>query len=293
MNNDETQRTQDWANFLDAQIDKSLDGYVFYRAVEQHARDSPIDGLSILAAWASLRSTAFRRVSPTHLRILELLSCLYTDIDVIHYTAKRIAAIVRSPEAYIYKPNKLKGEWIEPVEAAMLERAAWRMVNLRDKDATPDDRVPAVQILKPLITLVHTFNVCVTERGGAHGPSLAIGIELGKYLFAYMHELAQIELTISDNGRPPKAFRRLFGQYLPPFINLLVAVQPDVATSLSSLQAELGLLDIEIAEHVDEGLANDLHALTYHENVMDNPVLPTRAALYIWLNAMARMSPRS
>jgi hypothetical protein len=52
------------------------------------------------------------------------------------------------------------------------------------------------------------------------------------------------------------------------------------------LQRENGLHDEQQApEHIEDGLVNDLNMLTFQENVLDLPLVPTKAALYIYLNA--------
>ena len=46
------------------------------------------------------------------------------------------------------------------------------------------------------------------------------------------------------------------------------------------------LLDIQGQEAIEDGIVNDLNAITFQEGVSDIPLATTRAALYIYLNAM-------
>ena len=57
------------------------------------------------------------------------------------------------------------------------------------------------------------------------------------------------------------------------------------------LQRQSSLFDAPTAEPVEDGIAGDLNALTYQDSVLDIPLTTTKAALYVFLNAM--VSPPS
>ena len=83
-------------------------------------------------------------------------------------------------------------------------------------------------------------------------------------------------------------FRRFFGRWLPPFINLISSANAELGQTLMLLQKQSGLQDdpanAMISNETTDGV--DLDTLTYQENVLDTPSLITRSALYIYLNAM-------
>ena len=45
-------------------------------------------------------------------------------------------------------------------------------------------------------------------------------------------------------------------------------------------------------DQIHGDMANDLDAMAYQQNIMDVPLVATRAALYIYLNAMVTKTPR-
>ena len=77
-----------------------------------------------------------------------------------------------------------------------------------------------------------------------------------------------------------------FGDYLPQFIILITPTSPEIAESLNLLQRQHGLHADEEAEQLEDGLVNDLKAISFQDNIIDTPLTITRAALYIYLNAM-------
>lgn len=82
-----------------------------------------------------------------------------------------------------------------------------------------------------------------------------------------------------------------FGRYLPPFVTLLSSASAQLGQALDMLQKQSGLYEEPLTAMLDEGAVGgvDLNALTYQENVLDTPTIITRAALYIFLNAMVRV----
>ena len=285
------ERIQDWTEFLQHETLR-YEERKFENAVRKKFAFSPLNGLGILEAWAPLRPS-FRRINPLFMAYFEQLSDLrlFSDVDVLNFVSQRIGDVLENQDDYHVKTGCYKGMWKDTVEAAVLERSAWRMVNCRDLTVAPGDRLPDVRICKPLIRLVVAFTELLEGASTIAGPALEIGTELGKFVAAYMHNLSLVGLLTCDDGRPPKAFRRLFGHYLPPFITMMSAVHTELATTLSALQAQSGLLDVPVPEQIDDGIANDLDAITYRESILDSPIVTTRAALYVFLNAMLTGRP--
>ena len=74
---------------------------------------------------------------------------------------------------------------------------------------------------------------------------------------------------------------------LPNFIALLSHPSVELAHSLDLLYKQVGLQE---GTNLGGGLLDesDLKALTYSQGVLDLPFTKTRAALFIYLNAMVR-----
>ena len=285
------EQIQDWTKFLHHETLR-YDEQKFEKALRKNFAASPLNGLGILAAWAPLRP-GFRRINPLFMTCFEQLSNLhlFSDVDVLSFVAQRLKDVLENQERYHVKSGCYKGMWKDTIEAAVLERSAWRMVNCRDLTVAPGDRLPDVRICKPLVRLVVLFTELLEGSSTIEGPALEIGTELGKFVAAYMHNLSLVGLLTCDDGRPPKAFRRLFGAHLPPFIALMSAVHTELATTLGALQAQSGLLELQAPDHIDDSIANDLDAITYRDSVLDSPIVHTRAALYVFLNAMLTGRP--
>jgi len=64
----------------------------------------------------------------------------------------------------------------------------------------------------------------------------------------------------------------------------------ELGQALDILHKQSGLYNKSLMALADDGVINgvDLNALTYQENILDSPLIVTRAALYIYLNAMVR-----
>lgn len=61
----------------------------------------------------------------------------------------------------------------------------------------------------------------------------------------------------------------------------------DLSQTLILLQQQLGFHNqIGLSNQTEEGMANGLDALTWQQNVIDLPLVPTKATIFIYLNAM-------
>jgi hypothetical protein len=77
---------------------------------------------------------------------------------------------------------------------------------------------------------------------------------------------------------------------LLPFIALVSSTNVELAQDLTVLQRQTGL-NGQLAEPIQNGLVSDLDAMAYRDSVPDAPPVASRAALYIYLNAMVSTDP--
>lgn len=82
------------------------------------------------------------------------------------------------------------------------------------------------------------------------------------------------------------ALRKSFGRHLPVFVTLVAPTSADLAENLSLLQRQSSLFEAQLSEPIEDGIANDLNALSYQDSVLELSLVTTKAALYIYLNAM-------
>ena len=73
---------------------------------------------------------------------------------------------------------------------------------------------------------------------------------------------------------------------------MISTINAELGQNLAILQKQSGLDWQSLGALMNDGVVNgvDLNALTYQENVLDTPLIITRAALYIYLNAMVCFS---
>ena len=97
-------------------------------------------------------------------------------------------------------------------------------------------------------------------------------------------------LYLVDRPDRDTALRKGFAQHLPPLIALMAQTNTEMAESLTLLQRESQLFESLSAESMDEGIAMDLNTLTYADSVLEVPLVVTKVALYIYLNAMVHLN---
>ena len=89
-------------------------------------------------------------------------------------------------------------------------------------------------------------------------------------------------------GSHYEAHRDTLAHYLPPFIDALSRFNIELSQDLSILQKQSGICkDWKPGGQFDD---TELGAMTYQEHVQDTPHINTRAALFIYLNAMVKNS---
>ncbi|MCJ1392222.1 mediator complex subunit [Xylographa bjoerkii] len=255
----------------------------FPHELSQQSVRSPLSGEFIYQAWAQQRHSN-TRIQDRLLCYLELLlqSGVLNDAQVL-------GCILRGfKKTGALGENGLHGQPRQTTEAAVLDRLSFQMIQRRTIVATPSERIDTLRVAKPLITLVSTFTQTLEHLTPLEGPFLEIGNALGQYIGAYINDLSKVGLLTSKDGGPPKDLRTWFGRYLPPFVVLISPSNAQLGQALDILQKQSGLHAESLDALLDTAVVNgvDLDSLTYQENVLDNPLIITRAALYIYLNAM-------
>lgn len=166
-----------------------------------------LDGVGILEAWSSISWPQFI-TKPRSMCIFEglLHSHIITDADVLEFVHSRIAKTLEDSNSYLIKTGTAQGEWRPTIEAAILERIAYQMVNYRGHTVGTGDRLPDLRILRPLISLLSTMNFLLAPLVPmSAGPAFEISTEFGKFIAAYMNDLSLVGLTTCDDGRPPES----------------------------------------------------------------------------------------
>ena len=199
-------RIAKWKNFFDK---KSLPG-IEQDLVRQQAIDLlhsvALDGADILEAWSSIESLQLVTASRSMQIFEELLHArIISDADVLIFVRRRVGDTIAESTKYLVKTGSAQGEWRPTVEAAVLERLAYQMVNYRESTVEAGDRAPDLQIFKPLMALLSIMTSILTPLVPlSAGPAVEIATELGKFIAAYINDLSLVGLSTSDDGKPPK-----------------------------------------------------------------------------------------
>jgi hypothetical protein len=80
--------------------------------------------------------------------------------------------------------------------------------------------------------------------------------------------------------------KKRFGSALSDLASVLATSSQEVADGLANMQRQTRLFESNETEQLHGELADNLDAITFQQNVLDTPIVPTRAALYVYLNAM-------
>ncbi|MCJ1401714.1 mediator complex subunit [Xylographa trunciseda] len=279
----DVEKIADWDTFFSKCMLDHVEFEKFPHELSQQSVRSPLGGRFIYQAWAQQRHSS-ARIRDRLLCYFELLlqSGVLNDAEVLGCILRDFKKIVHLGEN---GPNYRSRQ---TTEAAVLDRLSFQIIQRRTIVATASERIDTLRTAKPLITLVSTFTQTLEHLAPIEGPFLEIGNALGQYIGAYINDLSKVGLLTSRDGGPPKDLKIWFGRYLPPFVVLMSPSNAQLGQALDILQKQSGLhsesLDTLLGDAVVNGV--DLNTMTYQENVLDNPVIITRAALYIYLNAM-------
>ena len=93
----------------------------------------------------------------------------------------------------------------------------------------------------------------------------------------------------SDVAHWTIAFRIGFGRYLPPFVNVIAQCNAELSAAILLMQQQTGFHDqLLSSDQLGGDIGDDLNALTWQQNIIDLPLVPTRVSLFIFLDAMVR-----
>ncbi|MCJ1283854.1 mediator complex subunit [Xylographa opegraphella] len=278
----DVEKIENWRVFFSRCMLDHLEFGKFPHELRAQSVRSPLSGRFIYQAWIQQRHGS-ARLQDRLLCYFELLlqGGVLTDAEVLGSIARDFNKIGAFGE------NGLNDHAGRSTEAAVLDRLSFQMIQRRAIVTAASERIDTLHVAKPLISLLSTFTQTLEHLIPLEGPFLEIGNALGQYVGAYINELSKVGLLTSKDGGPPKDLKTWFSRYLPPFTVLISPSNAQLGQALDILQKQSGLHDESVnvlGNAVVEGV--DLDSLAYQENVLDNPLIITRAALYIYINAM-------
>ena len=196
---------KNWHSFFTTCINRTLDFKLFKEAARKQASKSPLDSIGVLQAWAATHDNGFI-VRPRLMKYFEQMLHLhfFSDADALKYVHSTFRETIESQDKYLVNSSEPKKEWKQTIEAAILERITYQMMNFRSATVAADDRVPDVRICKPLISLLAAFTDALKSSGEPVGPTWEIANELGGFVIAYINDLSLVGLLLCEAGGPPK-----------------------------------------------------------------------------------------
>ena len=196
---------EDWHSFFARCVNSTLDFKDFKDGVREQASKSPLDSIGLLQAWAAIHDNGFI-IQPRLMKYFEqmLHLHLFSDADALKYIHSTFKETIENQDRYLVKSVDSKIEWKQTIEAAILERITYQMVNFRSATVAAEDRVPDVRICKPLISLLAAFADFLKDAGDLVGPAWEIANELGNFIIAYINDLSLVGLLLCEDGGPPK-----------------------------------------------------------------------------------------
>lgn len=173
----------------------------FPRELSRQNTQVTLNGFSVYECWARQHKGGLR-VRDRLLCYFELLlqSGVVTDADVIRCLCSSLEKTIAAQQSY----ELPSGRWKQTLEAAVLERMSFQMINRKIRSNGPADRIPSLGISEPLILLLSRFCKACDSFGTLVGPLLEIGNALGEYVAAYITDLSKVGLLTSKEGGPPK-----------------------------------------------------------------------------------------
>ena len=200
-----SKESQQWHRFFAACLQHNLNLKSFTQALNKQSSKCPSTGVRVLGAWAGNQSRGFV-IRPRYMKYFETLlhSHLVTDEDAILFVLQNFRATIASQNESMILSEGASEDYKPTVEAAVLERLAYQMVNFRIATVPFGDRTPTIRILNPLMALLSAFNENFDGSAPLGGPALEIALELGRFVAAYLNDLSLLGLLTCDNGSPPK-----------------------------------------------------------------------------------------
>ena len=205
------ENVEQWQRFFSSCLRENLDVKTFREALRRQCSKHPLSGVDTLRAWATNQHRGFA-IRPRYLQYLEQLlhSRTITDEDGLLFVLRNFRETIATQNMLLVESGNAKDGYKPTVEAAILERLAYQMVNFRIATVPHGDRVPSMRAFKPLVVLLSTFNEALASSAPLTGPALEIANELGKFVAAYINDLSLLGLLTFDNGGPPKGTKFAF-----------------------------------------------------------------------------------
>ena len=199
MHAKDVEKIENWKAFFSRCMRDHVEFVDFPQELSLQSVRSPLGGRFIYQAWVQQRHSN-TRIQDRLLCYFELLlrSGVLTDAEVL-------GCILRDFEKTGELGEKgIKDQSGQTIEAAVLDRLSFQMMQRRTIVATASERVATLRVAKPLITLLSTFTQTLEHLVPLEGPFLEIGNALGQYVGAYINDLSKIGLLTSKDGGPPK-----------------------------------------------------------------------------------------
>ena len=195
------QRISAWEAFFSRCMRDHVDFSEFPKELSRQNSQVALNGFSVYGCWARQHKGGLR-VRERLLCYFELLlqSGVITDADVMQCLCLSLETTIAAQQSYALP----SGGWKQTLEAAVLERMSFQMINRKVRSNGPADRIPSLGISEPLVLLLSRFCKACDSFNTLVGPPLEIGNALGEYVAAYITDLSKVGLLTSKQGRPPK-----------------------------------------------------------------------------------------
>jgi hypothetical protein len=194
-----------WHHLIKRNLRENTSFKAFEANVLRLLLKSPLDGSGILDAWAASHDGGFT-IRPRQIKYFETLLQLklFTHADVLLRVITTAPGMIFAAEHFLIKSGAAKGEYRQCLEAVMLERLTYQLLQMRDLQGTSHDRTFNYRTQRPLLALVSAFVQAMGTMNLIEGPALAIGMELGKYVGVFINDLSIAGILTSEDGGPPK-----------------------------------------------------------------------------------------
>ena len=208
MASEPSKELQQWDRFFLFSLQQNLNLKDFRAALQTQSARCPLRGTKLIETWAGSRDRG-SVVRPRYMKYFETLlhAHLVTDEDAILYVLRNFKKSVEYQEEQMLLLGDVPTDYRLPIEAAILERLAYQLVNFRVATVPPGDRVPSIRIFKPLISLLFAYVEELSGSAPLSGPALEIAQELGKFVAAYINDLSLLGLLTSHDGGVPIGLR--------------------------------------------------------------------------------------
>ena len=205
MASQQSNALESWRNFFGTCLLYNLNLKEFKVSLKKQLLLHPLRSSHIIEAWAANHDRGFA-VRSRYLQHFEsLLHCrVITDEDALVYVLRHFNATIASENESHIVPSTIDQSLKSTIEAAILERMAYQMVNFRLATVSDGDKAPSIRMFRPLIMLVSAFTDTLASSASLNRAALEIANELGKLVAAYINDLSLLGLLTCDGGAPPQ-----------------------------------------------------------------------------------------